>query len=183
MVRQLWAAHAGEIAAWSLCVIQLHERAGEPDRDDQRAVAAIDAASKWRRVTVDATGRLVKATEPAPGGGEWEGLYSYNLAGRLTQVAMPRGATTQVRTFGYNTSGYLTSLTQPENGMTKYAYNGYGLAQYKTDAKNQTVQYDYDSYRRLKEAQRFPSPGVEDMTQRTAYRNVTNPLDGVKIVF
>jgi hypothetical protein len=39
---------------------------------------------RWWRTTLDEFGRVVKVTEPAPGGGEWETLYSYNLAGRLT---------------------------------------------------------------------------------------------------
>jgi YD repeat-containing protein len=42
--------------------------------------------------------------------------------GQLRTVTMPRGGTTQVRTFVYNGS-LLMSATNPENGTVTYEYN------------------------------------------------------------
>jgi hypothetical protein len=40
----------------------------------------------------------------------------------------------------------------------------------KTDAKNQQVQYSYDSYQRVTQARRYPvSGGAEDQCQRTNF--------------
>jgi YD repeat-containing protein len=69
----------------------------------------------------------------------------------LTQDAGPNGATMNV---------WYDSFGRPTQAKSRHdAYNGDGLVQYKTGAKNQTAPYDYDSYRRLKEVKRFPSPG------------------------
>jgi YD repeat-containing protein len=68
--------------------------------------------------------------------------YTYNLRNQLTLVSMPRGATTQTRTFNYDlTTGRLSSAANPENGTVSYTYNADGTPVSKTDAKNQQVQY------------------------------------------
>jgi hypothetical protein len=58
------------------------------------------------------------------GGAVYLTNYTYDILGHLTQVSMPRGATTQTRTFNY-TSGnsvgaHLLSATNPENGQVTY---------------------------------------------------------------
>jgi RHS repeat-associated protein len=78
--------------------------------------------------------------------------YTYDMLGHLTQVSMPRGATTQTRTFNY-TSGnsvgaHLLSATNPENGTVSYTYSNHLLAT-KTDAAGNQFTYAYDSLHRL----------------------------------
>ena len=66
-------------------------------------------------------------TEPDPALGNVETNYTYNLRDQLTGVSMPRGATTQTRTFNYDlTTGRLSSATNPENGTVSYTYNADG---------------------------------------------------------
>ncbi len=108
-------------------------------------------------------------TEPDPGGGSnHETYYTYNLRGQLTGVSMPRGGTTQTRTFNYDlTTGRLTSAVNPENGTVSYTYNTDGTVASKTDAKNQQVQYTYDGFQRVTQMRRYPvSGGNEDTCQQ-----------------
>jgi len=107
-------------------------------------VRVTDPAGKWKRFTMDAMGNLVKVTEPNPAGGEWDTNYTYNALNQLTQVSMPRGASTQTRTFNYNANGQLSSATNPENGTVSYVYNSVGHGTSKTDAKNQRTDFLYD---------------------------------------
>ena len=143
-------------------------------------VTLTDSAGKWKKYTLDALGSLVQVTEPNPGGGEVQTYYTYNLRNQLTGVSMPRGGTTQTRTFNYDlTTGRLSSAANPENGTVSYAYNTDGSLASKTDAKNQQVQYTYDSYRRVTQIRRYPvAGGNEDPCQRTDLYYDTNPLDG-----
>jgi YD repeat-containing protein len=73
----------------------------------------------------------------------------------LVQMGLTNGSYTQTRTFTYSpyTSsgpwGLLTSATTPEKGTVTYSYYANGTLQSKTDAKNQTLWYAYDSHRRL----------------------------------
>ena len=63
-------------------------------------VKVTDPAGKWKKYAMDAMGNLVKVTEPDPAGGaNVESTYAYNLRSQLSTVTMPRGGTTQVRTF------------------------------------------------------------------------------------
>jgi YD repeat-containing protein len=66
---------------------------------------------------------------------------------------MPRPTGTQTRTFNYGNppGGQLLSATNPENGTVTYTYNSDMTLATKTDAKNQQVQYSYDSYKRITE--------------------------------
>jgi YD repeat-containing protein len=84
----------------------------------------------------------------------------YNLRNQLIGVSMPRGATTQTRTFNYDlTTGRLTSATNPENGTASYTYNTDGTLSQKTDAKNQQIQYTYDTYGRVTEKRDYYMSG------------------------
>jgi len=136
-------------------------------------VKVTDPAGKWKKYTSDAVGNLVQVTEPDPGG-EVQTYYTYNLRNQLTLVSMPRGATTQARTFNYDlTTGRLTSAANPENGTVSYTYNADGTVATRTDALNQQVRYTYDSYGRVTTVRRYNSSGVEQTCQK-----VTNTFDG-----
>src|SRR5689334_8589704 len=102
--------------------------------------------------------------------------------GHVTQVSMPRGSTTQTRTFVYNSLGQLTSATNPENGTVTYTYNPTGTLATKTDAKNQQTVYTYDSKNRVTMVQRYPATAPmyipqEDTCQRVTYTYDTNPVN------
>jgi len=90
---------------------------------------------------------------------------------------MPRSTCTQTRTFVYG-GKYLLSATNPENGTVNYTYTANGKIATKTDAKNQQIVYTYDAYLRLTQIQRYPTPGNEDICQRTTFSYDTNPIDG-----
>ena len=84
-----------------------------------------------------------------------ETYYSYNILNQLTQVSMPRGATTQTRTFNYNlATGRLTSATNPENGTVSYSYNADGTLASKTDAKGQRIEYSYNELKQVTQIRR-----------------------------
>jgi YD repeat-containing protein len=60
---------------------------------------------------MDALINLTQVQETDPNLGTVSTNYTYDMLGHLTQVSMPRGATTQTRTFHY-TSGIVTSARQ-----------------------------------------------------------------------
>jgi YD repeat-containing protein len=61
-------------------------------------------------------------------------------------------------------------VTQPETGTVTYTYDALSRTSTKTCAKNQKVQYIYDSHSRVSEVRRYPaSSGAEDATQRTTF--------------
>ena len=78
----------------------------------------------------------------------------------------------------------MLSATNPENGTVSYAYNSDKTLATKTDAKNQQVQYTYDTYHRVTVVKRGildPNNGyqfAEDTCQRETYSYDTNPYDG-----
>jgi len=78
--------------------------------------------------------------------------YTYDMLGHLTGVSMPRGATTQTRTFNYTTGNvtgaHLLTAANPENGTVTYTYSNHLLAT-KTDAAGNTFTYAYDLLNRL----------------------------------
>ena len=76
--------------------------------------------------TMDAFGNLVTVVEPDPTLGNVTTSYTSNVLNHLIHVSMPRGSTTQTRTFNYNSgttvTGLLQSATNPENGTVTYTY-------------------------------------------------------------
>jgi RHS repeat-associated protein len=86
------------------------------------------------------------------GGAVYLTNYTYDMLGHLTQVSMPRGATTQTRTFNYTTGttvgAHLLSATNPENGTVSYTYSNHLLST-KTDAAGNQFTYGYDPLHRL----------------------------------
>ncbi|HTS46968.1 MAG TPA: RHS repeat-associated core domain-containing protein [Bryobacteraceae bacterium] len=116
-------------------------------------VTVTDPAGKWKTFTMDAMGNLTQVQEPDPSLGTVTTTYTYDILSHLIGVSMPRGSTTQTRTFNY-TSGnsvgaLLLSATNPENGTVSYTYDTYKRLATKTDAKGQVFNYTYDLYNRL----------------------------------
>jgi len=144
-------------------------------------VKTTDPAGKWKKFTSDAVGNLVTVNEPNPAGGaDYVTTYSYNVHNQLTQVSMPRPTGTQTRTFNYDlATGRLMSATNPENGTVNYGYNADGTTAWKTDAKNQRIEYIYDSYKRVTKVRRYPvNGGNEDPCQQVDFYYDSNPFDG-----
>ena len=51
-------------------------------------VTITDPAGRWKKYTSDAFGNLTQVTEPNPqGGANYETYYTYNVAGKMTQVS------------------------------------------------------------------------------------------------
>ena len=97
---------------------------------------------------------------------------------------MPRGFTTQTRTFVYKASPsgsgttvgpFLISATNPENGTVTNSYNGDTTLNYKIDAKGQKIAYTYDSYKRVTQISKYPDGVNEDVCQRVTYNYDSNP--------
>jgi YD repeat-containing protein len=67
-----------------------------------------DPAGKWKTFTSDVLGNLVTVVEPDPAnqpGGTLTTSYTYDWMNHLVGVSMPRGSTTQTRTFVYSDAG------------------------------------------------------------------------------
>ena len=67
-----------------------------------------DPAGKWKTFTSDVLGNLVTVVEPDPAnqpGGTVTTSYTYDWMNHLVGVSMPRGSTTQTRTFVYSDAG------------------------------------------------------------------------------
>jgi YD repeat-containing protein len=135
-------------------------------------VMATDAAGKWKKFTTDALGNLTQVQEPDPALGTVSTNYTYDVLKHLVGVSMPRGSSTQSRTFNYgNPPGvYLLSATNPETGTVTYSYNTDNTLHSKTDANGVTTVYNYDAY------QRVTSVVANGVTLRT-YSYDTNPYD------
>jgi YD repeat-containing protein len=135
------------------------------------AVKVTDPGGRWKKYESDAFGQLTKVIEPNPAGGaDLETLYFYDEFGHLTEARMTRGSVTQTRTFVYNAQQRLQSMTLPESGTTTYTWNIDGTLWYKIDAKNQKIEYVYDSYKRVTQIKKYPvSSGAEDSYQRQTF--------------
>lgn len=84
-----------------------------------------DPAGKSKTTLSDVQGNTVQVNEPDPSGNSSALLtyYTYDVMEHLTQVQMPRGGTTQTRTFQYDAGTHLlASETHPETGTTTYGY-------------------------------------------------------------
>jgi RHS repeat-associated protein len=148
-------------------------------------VYSVDPAGIQKSFGMDAFGNLqyVWEIDPDPTPGTVvQTQYTYDVLNHLTGVSMPRGATTQTRTFNYNSltspttvvTGFLQTAKNPENGTVTYTYNTNGTLASKTDAKNQQLTYQYDAYNRLTSVTWANNPRGTDVL-RTYYYD-TNPL-------
>jgi len=104
-------------------------------------------AGKWKTQTTDAFGNLTLVTEPNPVDGNFTTSYAYSPLNQLLQVTMPRGSTTQYRTF-YNGQD-MVSAADPENGTVSYTYDASHRVLTRTDAKSQETKYAYNSLGQL----------------------------------
>jgi RHS repeat-associated protein len=118
-----------------------------------------DEATKWRRSTTDALGRLVEVDEPnsstasvnsngCPGTGEpiWITSYSYDVVGNLT-AATQSGS--RQRSFIYDSLSSLISSTNPEAGTVLYTYDSEEKLLTKKDARSTTITYGYEALHRM----------------------------------
>ncbi len=116
-------------------------------------VTVTDPAGNSKIYTMSAFGNLLTVQESDPTSGAVTTSYTYDVLNHLTGVSMPRGSTTQTRTFTYNSGttvlGLLQSATNPETGTVKYTYNTNTTLASKTDDKGQKFTYAYDAYNRL----------------------------------
>jgi len=116
-------------------------------------VQVTDPAGHYKIFTMDAFGNLIQVSETDPSLGGVTTTYTYDMLNHLTGVSMPRGSTTQTRSFKYTNGttvgAVLLSTTNPENGTVNYTYDSYMRLSTKTDAKGQVFTYSYDSYNRL----------------------------------
>lgn len=72
-------------------------------------------------------------------------VYTYDVLDDLTLSVQGQ----QQRSFVYDALGRLTSATTPEAGALTYTYSDYGLVLTRTDARNVTASYQYDSLNRF----------------------------------
>ncbi|MFN8938555.1 MAG: RHS repeat domain-containing protein, partial [Acidobacteriota bacterium] len=137
-------------------------------------VKVTSPSGKWKTYVQNELGQLVEVIEPRPGGGTWSTTYTYNSAGKITQVSMPRDGVVQTRTFTYDsiTNTRLLSATNPENGTVTYTYNPDGTTATKTDAKGIRTEFSYDSYKRVTRMSKLlqsNSAWVENRCERVTY--------------
>ncbi len=144
-------------------------------------VTVTDPAGKWKKSVSDVLGNLVSVIEPNPAGGaDYVTDYTYSVFGKLLTATMTRpgygggSAVTQTRTWVYNANVQLTSVRHPEsstvaNPSTRYAYNADGSILWTKDAKDQRVEFTYDTDGRVTERRRYYANGGEDTCGRVKY--------------
>jgi YD repeat-containing protein len=82
----------------------------------------VQTANRWKKYETDAFGNVTNVIEPNPqGGANHETTYAYDMFNCLTTVTMPRGGTTQTRSFTSNTLGQLVATVNPEKGTDAFA--------------------------------------------------------------
>ena len=145
-----------------------------------QTVTITDPSGKWKKITRDSFGQIVRVEEPSPKPASEPNhvtLYSYDVFGHLTQVQMDRtiGGTvrTQNRAWTYDAQTLrLLSKTSPEAGTVTYTYNSDNTLATVTDAKNQRQVFTYDNFGRIVQVARGTVSGgtfAEDVSQRTTY--------------
>ncbi|MFN8007375.1 MAG: DUF922 domain-containing protein [Terriglobia bacterium] len=108
----------------------------------------IDQASKDRRSTADALGRIIQVEEAPSFGWTYSTSYSYDALGNL--VGVSQGAQPgQSRSFVYDALSQLRSATNVENGTVSYLYDENGNLTQRTDARSTVTTYIYDNLNRL----------------------------------
>jgi len=94
----------------------------------------------------DDNGRITLQTGSGAEGATADRVFAYDLAGRMTSLSGPGGATT----VSYDDRGLPLSVSGP-SGTSSFAYNGDGAVISRTDAAG-TTSYLYDTAGRLKKA-------------------------------
>jgi RHS repeat-associated protein len=118
-------------------------------------VTTTDEVGHVHKNTYNAFGDLSSVIEQDDQGAlDWETDYQYDGLDRLGRIDQ-KGASTnpsdwRTRTFVYDSLSRLSSQTTPEAGLLTFnTYDLNGNLQLMTDARNQTVQYQYDALNRL----------------------------------
>ncbi|MBI2954183.1 MAG: RHS repeat protein, partial [Chloroflexi bacterium] len=127
------------------------------------STTAIDENRHKKVFTDDALGRLVKVEEFSgtdPYNRVGTTSYTYDVADRLTNVfdatchdsngnllLPPVGNNTSIQ---YDQLGRKTSMFEPDTGQWYYVYYADGTLSQQTDARGQTLTFEYDALKRLR---------------------------------
>jgi len=111
-----------------------------------------DELGHYTITKTDFLGRLIETVEPdSPvfgGGGVYsKATYLYDALDRLVRMdhADTTGAKIQSRTFTYDGYGRLSQENTPEGGVVNYTYTANDLRLTKTDARNITTTFSYNT--------------------------------------
>jgi RHS repeat-associated protein len=108
-----------------------------------------DGLSNAASQRYDAVDRLIQQSQPHPDtAGAQLGNTStqYNAMDAVTDITDPRGLAT---TYTKNAFGDVLTLSSPDTGITVNTYDDAGNLITRTDARNETLSYRYDSLGRL----------------------------------
>jgi RHS repeat-associated protein len=95
------------------------------------------------------TRNLIRRRRQNGPGADWDTVgYSYDAAGRTTEVRDQRGGAVQ---FAYDAMNRVTSRTDQLSRAESWTYNAAGLDSVWTNRRSQTVKYAYDALDRLVE--------------------------------
>ncbi|MBS2018708.1 MAG: RHS repeat protein [Deltaproteobacteria bacterium] len=107
---------------------------------------------KRTRTYSDLLGHVTEVAESAPGVPGCDGLcrtaFTTDAVGRVVRIMGPGGPRESV-TFTYDGAGRRIGMTDPDLGTWHYAVDENGNRTSRTDAKGQTIRYEYDALDRL----------------------------------
>lgn len=109
-----------------------------------------DPDGRKKKEKRDYLGRIVEVTED-PDGRNITSVYQYNAAGDLQTVTVKNAqqAVLSATQMDYDTLGRKTYMNDPDTGEWAYAYDRNGNLLSQTDAKLQTITFEYDELNRL----------------------------------
>lgn len=127
----------------------LYNASGTVDRITSMTYAGLkttltDAKNNITQKWSDATGKLRRIIDPAPGSGITN--YTYDSFGNLTQMVDAAGATTSNT---YNVRGFKTASSDPDTGSWTHTPNSLNELVTQTDNKSQTITFNYDKLGRM----------------------------------
>ncbi len=99
------------------------------------------AAGLWSTATYDIYQRLKTSTDLL----NTTTTYNYDPLGNLLRVSRPKpGSGTIITTMTYDSTGKKRTMQDPDMGAWSYVYDRSGNLISQTDAKSQTITFDYD---------------------------------------